>query len=91
MDKGNKSSEWMATVGAIMGTVLPVVAVVVDQLVGSGVIKNPTLLAVFGMVGAVLASLGYGASRTYLKATDMKTRALTNMGKSEASGSDPDT
>jgi hypothetical protein len=91
MDKGKNTSEWMTTVGAIMGSVLPVLAVLMDQLAGSGLIKNPHWLAVIGMVGAVLASLGYGAGRTYLKATEMKTKALTQMGKSQDSPSATDT
>ena len=81
MESGRKSTEWMATVGAIMASVMPVLAVILDSLMGSGLIQNGTMLAVMGMAGSVLAALGYGASRTYLKGVDMKARAL---GKSQA-------
>ena len=88
MEKGVKSSEWLGTLGAIAASVLPIVASLLDQLMGSGMIKNPLLVTLAGVLGAVLSALGYGAGRTYLKAVDMKTKALVAAGKSSPAATD---
>jgi len=76
MTPGNKTTEWKATLGSIFGSLMPVVAVLVDSVTQSGLIRNGTALAMMGMLGSVLAAMGYSAGRTYLKGVDMKAKAL---------------
>jgi len=65
---GRSTSEWLATVTTIGGSMMPVLAGLIDAIMKSGLVHNNMLMMVLGMVSSLLATLGYTASRSYVKA-----------------------
>ena len=76
MDKqGSKTSENKQSLLVILlSTGLPVVALVLDSLVGQGLI-NGTWALMAGLVSAGIASAGYSHSRGRVKAAEAVARA----------------
>lgn len=76
MDKeGSKTSEKkQSTLVIILSTALPVVALLIDNLIGQGLI-NGTWAMVAGLVSAGIASAGYSHSRGRVKAAEAVARA----------------
>lgn len=76
MSAGKDTTEWKLTAGVVVTMVLTILATVIDQLMGSGLIKDGTWLGVLGAVGSVLSALGYSASRAHVKASMAKASAI---------------
>ena len=76
MDKeGSKTSEKkQSTLVIILSTALPVVALLIDNLIGQGLI-NGTWAMVAGLVSAGIASAGYSHSRGRVKVAEAVARA----------------
>ena len=76
MDKeGSKTSEKkQSTLVIILSTALPVVALLIDNLIGQGLI-NGTWAMMAGLVSAGIASAGYSHSRGRVKAAEAVARA----------------
>lgn len=72
MKDGKDTSEHkMAKVAIITSLVLPILAAILEVVQNSGYVESPLTLAILGVAGTCLASLGYGASRTKLKAQQL--------------------
>ena len=76
MDKeGSKTSEKkQSTLVIILSTMITVVALLIDNLIGQGLI-NGTWAMVAGLVSAGIASAGYSHSRGRVKAAEAVARA----------------
>lgn len=75
--KGSTTTEFKSMTWAMGASIfLPVVAVMVDQILSSGINVNPTVMALLTVVGTVLTSLGYGAKRTLLKYQDSHNKTV---------------
>ncbi len=76
MDKeGSKTSEKkQSTLVIVLSTMLPVVALLIDNLIGQGLI-NGTWAMMAGLVSAGIASAGYSHSRGRVKAAEAVARA----------------
>jgi hypothetical protein len=73
--EGSKTSEKkQSTLVIILSTALPVVALLIDNLIGQGLI-NGTWAMVAGLVSAGIASAGYSHSRGRVKAAEAVARA----------------
>jgi hypothetical protein len=76
MDKeGSKTSEKkQSTLVILLSTALPVIALLIDNLIGQGLI-NGTWAMMAGLVSAGIASAGYSHSRGRVKAAEAVARA----------------
>jgi hypothetical protein len=76
MDKeGSKTSEKkQSTLVILLSTALPVIALLIDNLIGEGLI-NGTWAMMAGLVSAGIASAGYSHSRGRVKAAEAVARA----------------
>jgi|3_EtaG_2_1085321.scaffolds.fasta_scaffold80862_4 hypothetical protein len=79
-NEGKKTSEAkQSTLVILLSTLLPAAALVLDNLVGNGVI-NGTWAMVAGLVSAGIASAGYSYSRGKVKAAE----AIADMAKKKS-------
>lgn len=88
--EGKDTTEWQGTKwGMILSVVLPVIWVIFDRLLETGMIKDPTFMVVAGIITSVLAALGYGGMvRMPVKVSELKGRTaleLAGLGKSDVS------
>jgi len=76
MDKeGSKTSEKkQSTLVILLSTALPVIALLIDNLIGEGIL-NGTWAMVAGLLSAGIASAGYSHSRGRVKAAEAVARA----------------
>jgi len=76
MDKeGSKTSEKkQSTLVILLSTALPVIALLIDNLIGEGIL-NGTWAMMAGLVSAGIASAGYSHSRGRVKAAEAVARA----------------
>ncbi len=76
MDKeGSKTSEKkQSTLVILLSTALPVIALLIDNLIGEGLI-NGTWAMMAGLLSAGIASAGYSHSRGRVKAAEAVARA----------------
>jgi hypothetical protein len=77
MSEGKNTSEFkLAKISVIASIVLPVLAALIEAIQNAGFVENPLALSIVGVVGSLLASLGYTASRAVVKKDMIKLKAL---------------
>jgi hypothetical protein len=74
-DGKNTSEHKLAKVAIITSIVLPILAAILEVVQTGGYVESPLMLALLGVAGTCLASLGYGSSRTKLKASQLEVDA----------------
>tara|TARA_Y100000588_G_scaffold103590_2_gene112912 strand:- start:385 stop:675 length:291 start_codon:yes stop_codon:yes gene_type:complete len=75
---GKETTEYSLSKKAFWTAVLlPGVAAAIQAIQGSGMIQNPTALAIIGVIGAVLTALGYGVARTVQKGQHQRRESVT--------------